>query len=82
MYDKVFYVTCEYFIRQIKHRRIRWVRHVARMGKERKMYEVLLENLKERDHSEEDKGADWRTESEWILRRLAEGGGVYSTGSG
>jgi hypothetical protein len=47
----VFYVICEHFIRQIKHRIIRWVRHVARMGKERNIYEVLLENLKERDHS-------------------------------
>jgi hypothetical protein len=31
-------------IRQIKSRRMRWVRHVARMGEERKVYKVLLGN--------------------------------------
>jgi hypothetical protein len=29
-------------IRQIKSRRMRWVRHMARMGEERKMYRVLV----------------------------------------
>jgi hypothetical protein len=29
-------------IRQIKSRRVRWVRHVARMGEERKVYRVLV----------------------------------------
>jgi hypothetical protein len=29
-------------IRQIKSRRMRWARHVARMGEERKVYKVLV----------------------------------------
>jgi hypothetical protein len=29
-------------IRQVKSRRMRWAGHVARMGEERKVYEVLL----------------------------------------
>jgi hypothetical protein len=29
-------------IRQIKSRRMRWVRHLARMGQERKVYMVLV----------------------------------------
>jgi hypothetical protein len=29
-------------IRQVKSRRMRWVGHVARMGKERKLYKVLV----------------------------------------
>jgi hypothetical protein len=29
-------------IRQIKSRRMRWAGHVARMGKERKVYKVLM----------------------------------------
>jgi hypothetical protein len=41
-------------IRQIKSRRMRWWSgHVARMGEERKVYKVLWESLKERDHSED-----------------------------
>jgi hypothetical protein len=31
-------------IRQIKPRRMRWVGHVARMGKERKVYKALVGN--------------------------------------
>jgi hypothetical protein len=29
-------------IRQVKSRRMRWARHVARMGEERKVYKVLV----------------------------------------
>jgi hypothetical protein len=29
-------------VRQIKSRRMRWVGHMARMGEERKVYEVLV----------------------------------------
>jgi hypothetical protein len=29
-------------IRQIKSRRMRWVRHMARMGEERNVYKVLM----------------------------------------
>jgi hypothetical protein len=39
-------------------------------GRERKVYEVMWE----RDHLE-DRGVDGRMGSEWILRRLAGGGG-------
>jgi hypothetical protein len=59
-------------IRQIKSRRMRWAGHVARMGEKKKVYKVLGESLKERDHSE-DRGVDGRMRSEWILRRLARG---------
>jgi hypothetical protein len=40
-------------IRQIKSRRMRWVGHVACMGEERKVYQVLVGMLKERDHLED-----------------------------
>jgi hypothetical protein len=42
------------------------------MGKERKLYQVLVESPKERDHSE-DQGIGGRMGSEWILKRLAWG---------
>jgi hypothetical protein len=32
-------------IRQIKSRRLRWAGHVARVGEERKVYEVLVGKL-------------------------------------
>jgi hypothetical protein len=54
----------------IKSRRM-WVGHVAHMG-EKKVYRVLVGNLKERNHSE-DQGIDGRMGSEWILGRLAGG---------
>jgi hypothetical protein len=44
-------------IRQIKSRRMRWAGHVARMGKERRVYKVLWESPKEIGHSE-DRGVD------------------------
>jgi hypothetical protein len=65
-------------IRQIKSRRMRWAGHVARMGEERKVYRVLVESRKERDLLE-DRGADGRMGSEWILGRLA--GWVWSGSS-
>jgi hypothetical protein len=37
-------------IRIIKLRRMRWTRHVARMGDKRNAYRILVENQKERDH--------------------------------
>jgi hypothetical protein len=40
-------------IRLIKSRRISWMEYMAHMGKDRKVYKVLVENLKERDHSED-----------------------------
>jgi hypothetical protein len=39
-------------IREIKSRRIRWVGHVACMGKGRNVYRVWWESPRERDHSE------------------------------
>ena len=37
-------------VRVIKSRRVRWAGHVARMGEERGVYRVLVENRRERDH--------------------------------
>jgi hypothetical protein len=37
-------------IRIIMSRRIRWVAHVARMGKERNAYRLLVGKPRERDH--------------------------------
>jgi hypothetical protein len=34
----------------IKKRRMRWARHVARMGKKRNVYKILVGSQKERDH--------------------------------
>jgi hypothetical protein len=42
---------------------------------ERKVYKVLWESPKERDHSE-DQGIDGRIESDWMLGRLAGGGWI------
>jgi hypothetical protein len=42
------------------------------MGEERKVYKVWWKSPKKGDHSE-DQGVDGRTESEWILGRLAGG---------
>jgi hypothetical protein len=52
--------------RQIESRRMRWAGHVARMGKDRIVYKVLVGSPKERDHSE-DQGVDGNMGSEWIL---------------
>jgi hypothetical protein len=61
-------------IKQIKSRRMRWVEHVARIGKERKVYQLLVGSPKERDYSE-DRGVDGRMGLESIFWRLAGGGG-------
>ena len=37
-------------VRLIKSRRMRWAGHVARMGKERGVYRVLVGNRRGRDH--------------------------------
>jgi hypothetical protein len=68
-------------IRQIKSRRMRWAGHVQHIGEERKVYKVLVESPKERDHWE-DEGVGGRMGSEWILERLVGGYGLDSTGSG
>jgi hypothetical protein len=59
-------------IRQAKSRPMRWAGHVARMGEERKVYKVLVESPKERDHWE-DQGVGGKMGSEWILGRLSWG---------
>jgi hypothetical protein len=53
-------------IRQVKSRRMRWAKYVARMGEERKVYKVLVE----RDHLE-DQGLGGKMGSEWIFGKLA-----------
>jgi hypothetical protein len=56
--------------RQIKSRRMRWVGHVARIGKDRKVYKVWWESPKERNNSK-DVRVDGRVELECVLRTLA-----------
>jgi hypothetical protein len=46
-------------IRHIKSKRMRWAGHVARMGEGRKVYKVLVDSPKERNHLE-DRGVDGR----------------------
>jgi hypothetical protein len=62
-------------IRQIKSRRMRWAALVARMGKGRNVYKVLLRKPEGKDHLK-DQGVDGRMGSKWTLRRLV--GGVWS----
>jgi hypothetical protein len=50
-------------IRQVKSRRMRWVRHVACMGKERKVYKVSVGKPKGKDHLE-DQGVGGKMGSE------------------
>jgi hypothetical protein len=45
---------------------MKWVEHVARMGEMRNAYNIFVENLKGRDHSE-DIGVDGTMILEWIL---------------
>jgi hypothetical protein len=40
----------QYILLEIKSRRMRWARHVARMGDWRDVYRALGGNLMERDH--------------------------------
>jgi hypothetical protein len=54
---------------------------VQRIGEDRKVYKVLVESPKERDHWE-DECVGGRMGSEWILGRLVGGYGLDSTGSG
>jgi hypothetical protein len=55
-------------IRMIKLRRMRWARHVARMGRRGMHIEYWWEYTKERDHWE-DKDVDGCTILKWILER-------------
>jgi hypothetical protein len=67
--------------RQIKSRRMRWARHVARMGEGRNVYRVLVGKPEGKIHLK-DQGVDGRMGSKWTLGRLAGGCGVDSPGSG
>jgi hypothetical protein len=55
-------------VRVIKSRRMRWARHVARMGEGRGVYRVLLGGLKVRHHWE-DLVVGGRITLKWILGR-------------
>jgi hypothetical protein len=66
-------------IRQNILRRMRWVRNVACIGEERKVYKVLVGKPKGM-RPLEDQGLDGRIGSEWILGRLAGGHGMDSPG--
>jgi len=52
-------------VRVVKSRRMRWARHVARMGEGRGVHRVLVRNLRERDHWG-DPDADGRVILRWI----------------
>ena len=54
-------------VQVIKSRRTRWARHVARMGKRRGAYRVLLGKPEERDRLK-DPGVDGRIILRWIFR--------------
>jgi hypothetical protein len=70
------YASPYIIIRMIKSRRLRWAGHILRMGEARNAYNILLENLKGRDHLE-DLGVYGKIILEWILRK--QGGKVGTT---
>jgi hypothetical protein len=51
---------------------MRWAGHVAGMGEERNVYNILMGKPEGKNHLE-DQGIDGRIGSEWILGRLAGG---------
>jgi hypothetical protein len=53
-----FYISPN-IIRVIKSRKIRWSRHVARTGKNRNAYRILVVQTKERDHQEDENIGGW-----------------------
>jgi hypothetical protein len=60
-------------IRQIKSRRMRWVRNVARMGEERKLYKVLV-GKPERQIPPGRRRRRWEEEIRMDLREISLGG--------
>jgi hypothetical protein len=71
-------------IRQMNSRRMRWARHVPRIGEERKMYSVLM-GKPEGPEGKRPLGRPSRTWKDGIrkdLREIGWGGGVNSVGSG
>jgi hypothetical protein len=58
-------------IRQIKSRRMTWAGHVARIGEERKLYNVLVGKPEGKRPLGRPRRRWEDVESEWILGRLA-----------
>jgi hypothetical protein len=75
LHNKEVYDLCSSpnIIRVIKSRRLRWAGHVARMGKRRSAYRVLVGKPQGRNHLE-DPGVDGRIILKWIFERLDGGG--------
>jgi hypothetical protein len=69
-------------IRQVKSRRMRWAGHVARMGEERKVYKILVENT-EGERPLEGPRRRWKDVIRMNLTEIGLGMcGLYSTVSG
>jgi hypothetical protein len=68
-------------IRQVKSRRMRWAGHVARIGEERKVYEVLMGKPEGRRPLGRPRRR-WEDGVRMDLREIGLGGGLDSTGSG
>jgi hypothetical protein len=64
-------------ITQIKSRRVRWAGYVARMGEEKRVYEVFVGKPEEKRPLGRQR-SNGRMRLEWILWRLAGGGGRWS----
>jgi len=74
-----------YIVKVIKSRRMGWAVHLARMGKRRDVYVVLVGEPGVRDHLE-DPGVDGRIILRWIFRKWDvgawTGSGWLSIGTG
>jgi hypothetical protein len=64
--DENFTFILEYMV--IKSRKMRWARHVARMGEGRGVYWVFWGNLRERDNWG-NPGVDGRIILRWLFRK-------------
>jgi hypothetical protein len=67
-------------IRQIKSRRMRWARHVARVGEGRNVYRVLMEKAKGKRPLARPR-CRWEDGIKMDLREIGWGCGVDSPGS-
>ena len=61
-----------YIVQMIKSRRMRFLGQVASLGEKRRLYKVLVGNLRERDHLE-DPGIDGRIILRLIFRKRGVG---------